>query len=44
MELLGQSLGKRPSWSKEIYIVTRVSRPADTALSQPPHTVNPQVP
>ena len=39
MELLGQSLGKRANWSKEIYRVTHVSRPADTALTLPQYRV-----
>ena len=39
MELLGQSLGKRANWSNEIYRVTHVSEPAETALTLPQYRV-----
>jgi hypothetical protein len=39
MELLGQSKGKHPNWSKELYVVTHVSEPAADALTLPSYRV-----
>lgn len=40
MELLGQSKGKVPNWSKELYTVVSISEPSSEALTLPQYRVS----